>query len=821
VDALLQDLKYGLRVLSKTPGFTAMAVLTLALGMGASTAVFSVDNAVLLKPLPYAQSDRIVFPWAVPPRHVDVGFDLIPWSQVAYLYFERHSKSFAALGAFQSDSFNLTGSGEPLHLDGMRAAAGFFPALGVAPLLGRTFTAAEDRPGEEHEAILGYGLWEGRFGGDPAVLGRSIALNGAAYTVIGVMPPGFAFPRANEMPPIFSFPREAQLWVPLALDRGPLIPAEPSELAAVGRLKLGVTLAQAQDEMDVMAKQLDALYPKAKGWFGAKVTPMARQAAGGAGEPLLLTLAAVGVVLLIACANVAGLLVTRALGRKREFTLRSALGADYSLLNRQLLTESSLVAGAGGVAGFAVAEGGIYFAKRFGPSGIPRLGEASLDVRVLAFGLGLAILAALIFGLAPAMGITRESLVDSLKEGGQRSGSSHGVHESRNVLVISQVSLALVLVVAAGLLTRTFYHLMSVDPGFRAEHVLTFELSLPATKYPDQPHIVPVYQALLGRIEALPGVESAGIAEVVPMDGATEDTAIRNPGRVTGDQRKPALANYTIVSSGYFEAVGSPILCGRDFLKSDTADSMPVTIISEAMANQYWPHEDPIGKQVGPASLEYPAATVVGIVGDTKRLSLREEPPPEMYVPYTQEVWPSLLTMDVLVRTANAPEGITTSVRDAVHAVDPDLPLANVKLLSAIVADSMTEPRFSMLFLAAFGILALLLATMGMYGVISHGVTQRTQEIGIRMALGAQRSSIFGMVLGQGARLACIGIVAGLAGAFAAGRLMAGFLYGITPADPWTYGGVAVLLALVALAACYVPARHAMQTDPMAALRNE
>ncbi|HEV2207087.1 MAG TPA: ABC transporter permease [Candidatus Acidoferrales bacterium] len=818
---LAQDLRFALRMLRKSPGFTLIAVLTVALGIGASTAVFSLVDAVLLKPLQYPHANRIVFPWCLPKPGVNVGFDLVPTSRVGYLYLERHATRFESVGAFESDTFNLTGAGEPVRLDGMRASAGFFPSLGVAPAIGRVFTSAEDRPGNEHEVILSYGLWRSRFGGDPAVLGRAIELNGAAYTVIGVMPPGFVFPRANEMPPIFAFPREAQIWVPLALNRGPLIPAEPAELAVVARLRPRVTVAQAQDEMNVLSTGLERLYPAAKGWFNTKVTPLAAQLSEGTARPLLLTLAAVGVLLLLACANVAGLLITRALGRKREFTLRAALGAQKSRLLRQLLTESFLLSLMGALGGLLVGEGGIYLARHFGPSGIPRLNELGFDFRVLAFALGVMVAAAVVFGLAPVVGIRRERFAETLKEGGQRAGSGPAARRARNFLLVSQIALAVVLVSAAGLLTRTFYRLLSVNPGFRPDHVLTFELSLSPAKYPDQTRIVPAYQEILRRIRELPGVKAAGITEATPMAGAAEFTGIRMPGEAVTDPLRRGFASYTMASPGYFTAVGAPILHGRDFLPSDTANSQPVTIISESMARKFWPGKDPLGQEVGPGSPKYPLATIIGIVPDTKRLSLRETPLPEMYVPYTQKVWPSLATMDVIVRTAAAPSGITASVGEAVHAVDPDLPLANVKLLSSIVAASLTAPRFSMLILVAFGVLALVLAGIGMYGVISHGVAQRTREIGIRMALGAQRGNVFGMVLTRGAGLTAIGLSAGIVGALVVGRLMSSFLFGVKPADPLTLLSVILLLLFVTFAACYIPARRAMRVDPVVALRHE
>jgi putative ABC transport system permease protein len=821
LETLAQDIRFALRILRKNPGFVTAAVLTLALGIGASTAVFSLVDAVLLKPLPYPNSGQIVFPWRQSPPGLNLGYNELPWGRIEFLFFSRESKTFQALGAFKSDSFNLTGSGDPARLNGLRVSAGFFPALGVSPLLGRTFNDDEDQPGHEHSVVLGYQLWRDRFGGDPAILARTLELNGDAYAVLGVMPRGFVFPRAQEMPGSFTFAREVQLWIPLALSRGPLIPAESSELAVVGRLKPGITVAQGQAEMDVLGQHLQAQFPRAKGWFISRVAPMARQLAGDTRRPLLLILGAVGIVLLIACSNVTGLLLTRSLGRKREFTLRAALGADKRRLIRQLLTESLLLATFGGLLGVALAAATIHFVKILGPSNLPRLGETALDFRVLAFALGVSLVAGVFFGLAPAITATRENLIGSLKEGGPRSGESHATTKLRNALLVSEVALAFVLVIAAGLLAQTFFHLLSVDPGFNAARVLTFELSLPASKYTNQEQIVALYQGALQKLRALPDVESAGITETVPMGGATESTALRIPGQPPADLNDRPYSNYTIASPGYFAAVGTPLLRGRDFAESDTADSVPVTIINSAMAKKYWAGEDPMGKQVGPLSRLYPAATIIGIVADTKRLSLREEPPPEMYVPYTQKVWPSLLTMDVVLRTKVDPVSAAAGAREAISSVDADLPLANIATLETLVDGSVTQQRFAVLVLGAFGALALLLASIGMYGVISYSTMQRTQEIGIRMALGAQRRDVLGMVLGGGSRLAGLGIVIGLATALVLGHTMASFLYGVRPTDPLTLAGVSLLLLTVALLACYIPARRAMRTDPAIALRYE
>ncbi len=821
LETLVQDIRYAFRMLRKSQGFTAVVVLTLSLGIGASTAVFSLVDAVLLKPLPFPHAERIVFPWRLPKRGLNLGFDYYPWGRVDFLFFNRESKAFDAMGAFLSQSFNLTGSGQPVRVDGLRASAGFFPSLGVRPEIGRIFTDKEDELGNEHEVILSDALWRQRFGADPDILGRSIQLNGAPYTVIGVMPRGFVFPRANEMPDVFTFAPQVELWVPLALNRGSMVVNEPDELAVVARLKPGVSLAQAQADMDVMGKHLESGRPNGQGWFQSRVTPLTRQAAGDTRQPLLLILAAVAVVLLIACSNVASLLLTRSLNRKREITVRAALGAGASRLIRQLLTESVVLAGLGGALGILIAEVAIRLVKAFGPASIPRLSEASLDVRVLLFALCVTLMTGVLFGMVPAISATRENLVESLKEGNRRTSSNSGTHRTRDWLLISQIALALVLVIATGLLTRTFYRLLRVDPGFRAARALTFELTLPASKYPDQAHIVATYQNVLRHLQALPGVQAAGVTEIVPLSGATESTAIRFSDHPPASPLDIPMANYTMVSPEYFSAVGTPILRGCQFLDSDTASSTPVAIISAALAKKYWPGRDPIGKQIAPRGRVFPMTTIVGIAADVKRISLRESPPPEMYVPYTQKVWPSLLTMDVVLRTAQDPAAAATSVRKAVHAVDPDLPVANMRTMNDLVSESIAQPRFTVLLLAAFGGLALLLAAVGMYGVISYNVTQRTQEIGIRVALGAQRRDVMQLILIQGARLALVGVAIGLLAAFGLTRLMVSLLYGITATDPFTFVAVAVLLTLAAMLASYIPARRAVKVDPMVALRYE
>jgi predicted permease len=819
LEEFAHDARFGLRMLRKSPGFAAVAILTLALGIGACSAVFSLVDGILLKPLPYAEAGRIVSPSLISPPGVNLGSEYFPWSEAQFGVARKEQSVFQAFGVFRNDSFNLTGAGEPAFLDGFRASADFFSALGIAPALGRTFSAEEDQPGHEHVVVLSDALWRERFGADRGVLGRSIELNGYEYTVVGVMPGSFAFPRAEEMPASFNFPREAQLWVPIAIGATPK--RGPSEMAAIARLNPGVSLRQAQAQMDLVTRHAEAQDAQWKGWFNIRLVTLTQQIVGDTRRPLELILAAVGVVLLIACSNVANLLLSRALVRKKEFSLRAALGAKKERLVRQLVTEGLILTVLAGVAGVGLAFAGIYFVKLFGPENIPRLREVAVDFRVLAFALGVSLVTGVLFGVAPILGARGSDLIGTLKNAGRQVGNSAGSARLRNALLVGQVALAMVLVVSAGLLARTFLQMLAADGGFNADRVLTFQMSLPPLKYAEVPRVVTFYRALLERLRAIPGVESAGIGETVPMGGEGESTVIRLSDAAAADTRELPFANYTMVSPGYLSAVGTALLRGRDFAESDTADGMPVTIVNRSMAEKYWPGQDAIGKQAAPGSKTYPLATIVGIVADAKHTSIREQSPPEMYVLYNQKVWPSMLNMRVALRTRSDPMAITGSVREAVASLDMDLPLAKVSTLTKLVDDSMTQLRFVMLAVASFGMLALVLASIGMYGVISYSVSQRTREIGIRMALGAGPAGVFAMVLGQGARLAGLGIVIGFAAALGVTRVIASFLFGVRPTDPLTFAGVALLLAGVAAVACYLPARRATKVDPVNALRYE
>ena len=816
LETVIQDLRYGLHAMGHNPGFFAIAALTLALGIGASTAVFSIVDSILLKPLPYPKAERVAMLWREGPL---AGIGDFPWAPLEYSILARTEKAFQNLAAFKKDSFNLTGMANPELLEGVRTTAGFFPVLGVSPALGRVFTAEEDQPGHEHVVVLSNRLWRARFGSDAGVLGKAIHLNGTLYTVIGVMPASFRFPNQEGIPSIFDLPKETLLWVPLALTASP--PRGPSELGVIAELKRGESAAGIDERLKLFEARLEIEIPQEKGW-SVHAIPLTRQIVSDARRPLLLLLGAVSIVLLIACANVAGLTLNRSLGRRRELTLRGALGARRSRLIQQLLTESLLLSLSSGVLGILLGLACLLTVKHLGPNNIPHLQETGLNLRVIAYALGITVMTGVLFGLAPALGATRMNMMEALKEGGQRSTGSAAAPRMRNALLVIQVAMALVLVVAAGLLVRTFYSMLRANAGFDAERVVTFELPLPATRYEDTDRMARLYQQVLLRLQSIPAVRSVGFASVVPMGGAADGTVIRIPQHPSANRSEQPYANYSFISPGYSTAIGAPLLRGRDFSDADTLNSPHVTIINSAMAKKYFPGEDPIGKQVGVGNTKIPVRTIVGVIGDIKHASLRETPDPEMLVPFTQneiKVWPSMQTMQFAVRTKIDDASIGQSIGQAVHAVDPDLPVAKFAPLATLVDTSMTADRFSMLLVGSFGVLALVLASIGMYGVISYSVMQRTPEIGIRMALGAKRSQIFLMVLRNGTYLALTGTGIGLIAAVVAARLMRRFLYGVQPTDPITFLVVSVLLIFVVLLACYLPGRKAMRVDPMIALR--
>jgi predicted permease len=817
LESCLQDIYYSCRALWKNPGFAIIAVLTLSLGVGASAIIYSLVDTILLRPLPYPNAGRVAMLWQVAPAGSFFGTQSIPWEPQEFRLLDKTATVFQNLGAFRKQCFNLTGVIAPERLEGARVSAGFFPTLGVSPLFGRTFNASEEQQGHEHEVVLSSRLWKSRFGGDAHILGKRIELDGDRYTVIGVMPASFSFPNADGMPLIVEMPKMPQFWVPLTI---PAAEIESGELGVIGEMKPGLSTAQLQQEMKDFDRHLAKQVPHEKGGF-TRVVPLAQQTVMTVRRPLFLLLGAVSVVLLIACSNVACLMLNRSLARRREFTLRGALGAKRRRLIRQLMTESLLLALSGGLMGIVLGGVGLALVKHVGPGTIPHLHETELNLRVIAFALGVTVITMMGFGLPAAFGATGINMVEVLKGGGQMLGGGVAAPRIRNTLLIAQVALSLVLVIAAGLLVRSFCQMLQADAGFDASRIVTFELPVPPAKYGDVPSLVRLYKEVLKQLQRVPGVQFAGFASLVPMGGSSDAAMIRiqeHPGANDA-------ANYELVSPGYFTTIRATLLRGRDITDADNLSTLPVTVINSSMARKYWPGEDPIGKHVGIDFPGVPLRTVVGVVGDIKQTSLREEPSPKMFVPYTQigtQIESNTIrSMQYAVRAVGEPASIAENLRPAVHSVEPDLPVANFAMLTALVDDSMATDRFIMLQFGAFGALSLILATIGMYGVISYSVMQRTAEIGVRIALGAGRGQIFIMILRQGSRVVCSGVAIGLIAAFATTRVMTRFLYGVRPTDPITFAAVALLQLVVALLACYLPARKAMSVSPVTALRYE
>jgi predicted permease len=817
LESCLHDIRYGLRVLCKNPGFAIIAVLTLSLGVGSSAIIYSLVDTILLRPLPYPNASRVAMLWLVAPAGSFFGTQSIPWEPQEFRLLGKRQTAFQNLGAFKKQSFNLTGVTPPERLEGARVSAGFFPALGVSPLLGRTFNSSEEQQGHEYVAVLSSRLWKSRFGGDTHILNKRIELDGDRYTVIGVMPASFVLPNTEGMPPIVEMPKEPQFWVPLVFSA---VENDAGELGVIGELKPGMSTPQLQSEMKIFDRDLGLQIPRDKGG-STRVVPLAQQTVINVRHPLFLLLGAVSVVLLIACSNVACLMLNRSLARRREFTMRGALGAKRRRLIRQLMTESLLLALAGGLMGIVLGEVGLSLVKHFGPGTIPHLHETKLNLRVIVFALGVTVITVMGFGLPAAFGATGINMAEALKGGGQMPGGSVAAPRIRNALLIAQVALSLVLMIAAGLLVRSFRHMLDADAGFDANRTVTFELPVPSAKYGDIPSVVSLYKKVLTQLQCVPGVQSAGFASLVPMGGSSDAETIR----IQEHPRANDAANYDLVSPGYFTAIGSSLLRGRDITDADNLSTLPVTIINSGMARKYWPGEDPIGKQVGIDFPGAPVRTVVGVVGDIKQTSLREEPSPKMFVPYTQigtDIESNTIrSMQYAVRAIGEPASISESLLPAVHMVEPDLPVANFAMLTTLVDDSMATDRFIMLQFGAFGALSLILASIGLYGVISYSVMQRTAEIGVRIALGAGRGQIFILILRQASRVVCSGIAIGLLAAFVTSRLMTRFLYDVQPTDPITFAAVALLQLVVAALACYLPARRAMSVNPVTALRYE
>jgi putative ABC transport system permease protein len=804
---LLQDVRFGARMLRKRPGFTAVAVLTLALGIGANTAIFSLVNAVLLRPLPFPEAERLVMLWEDASR---IGFPQNTPAPANFLDWKTQTQSFEGVAALMWRSLNLTGYGEPQKLNGNAVTADLFPLLGVRPALGRGFTAQEERPGSDRVVILSHGLWRDTFGGERSVVGRDLLLGGEKYTVVGVMPEGFHLLDPN-----------VRMWVPLALSPEDWANRGGHYLTVVGRLKPGVPVGQADADLKAVMARISRDNPEEAGELGAYVLPLREQVSGKARGPLLMLVVAVAFVLLIACANVAGLLLARSSARRREIAVRVALGAGRWRVVRQLLTESALLSAAGGAAGLLLALWSFAFLRQLVPPSLAASAPLAVDARALLFTLAVSLLTATLFGLAPALAASKAGPADALKQGGGRGAV--GGRGLRGAFVVAEVALALVLLVGAALLIQSLYKLRGEYALAAPEQVLTLRTVLPDNRYREHAQREAFYDAVLGRVRALPGVVSAGYTTAVPLawKGGTSDFTVE------GRAPEPGLGNDAItrqVTAGYLEALGLPLKAGRLLAESDAPRGQPVAVVNESMARAYFPDGDALGKRfkVGGPNSERPWLTVVGVVGDIRQMGIEARPKPEMYLPYRQvnyQQW--FAPAHLVVRTSVEPTSLVAAVRREVHAVDPEQPVSNVQTMEEILGEEAAQRRTGMTLLAAFAGVALLLAALGIYGVLSFFVAQHTQEIGVRLALGARPRSILALVLGKGMRLALAGLGLGLAGALMLTRLIEGQLFGVSASDPATYAGLALLLALVALLACYLPARKATKVDPMVALRYE
>ena len=817
METFLQDLRYGLRMLVKSPGFTAIAILTLALGIGANTALFSVVNGVVLSPLPYPQADRL---YALYSRVANFQESSISYPN--FLDWQRDNHSFEDMAAYRSESYNMTGAGQPERLRGEMISADFFSILGVKPVLGRLFTVQDDHPGGAPVAILSEGFWRRRFGSSPSILGQALNLNGTPYTVVGIIPAGFYF-RGNNF-------RLSDIYVPIGqwTDKTFLDRRVSMGMNAVARLKPGSTFEQARADMDGVANSLARVYPDADKGNGITVVPLKQDMVGNVAPLLYILLGAVAFVLLIACVNIANLLLARSTGRTREFAIRAALGAGRSRIVRQLLTESVMLAIAGGALGLAIAAWGTKAAIRVLPSALPRAATIGLDGSVLVYTLGISLLAGILFGLAPALKVGQTNLHDTLKEGGR--GSSGARHRLQGVFVIVEMALALVLLVGAGLMIRSLVSLWAVNPGFNPHNVLTFSLAYP----PDMGNLPPDQMRnellqLISSMDSIPGVKDAdAVGGSLPMQGDSElPFWLEGHPKPQGDNEMN-WALFYLVGPNYLNAMQIPLERGRFITAQDTIHSPTAIVIDEQFARKFFPGVDPIGKLVNLSSLNV-QAQVVGVVGHVKHWGLDSDATAKIqaqfYFPVMQvpDRFMPLLSkgVDMVARTLGPPDSFADPIRRAAQRFNSQLVYYGAESMDETIADSLADRRFSMILLAVFAVLALVLSCIGIYGVISYLVGQRTHEIGIRMALGAQRGDVLQMVLGQGAKLALIGVGIGLAAALALTRLMTKMLFGVTAHDPLTFIGVATLLILVAVLACYIPARRAMKVDPMVALRYE
>ncbi len=812
-ETVLQDVRYGARMLAKHKAFTAIAVITLALGIGANTAIFSVVNELLLRPLPYRDADRIVTLWEVSPegRHQNTT------SRQNFRAWKAQGSSFEQMAAFSDQRVNLTGTGEPEELSVTFATAEFFKVLGVEPILGRTFLPEDNEPGKQDVAVLSYGLWQRRFGGQTNIVGQSVTLNSEQFTIIGVMPPGFQFHIKHRS----GTGRPAELWSILPMPVGPGANEIGRYLSVVGRLQSGVSAEQAAAELKAIEARLSEEIPKYNKNYTAEVLPLREQFFGNVRRPLWLMLGAVGFVLLIACANVANLLLSLATSREKEIALRAALGARRVRITRQLLTESLLLALLGSVFGLGIAWIGIKALVAISPRDLVSLQTVGLNVPVLLWTLGLSLLTGLIFGLAPALHISRLNLNDSLKEGGKsESGQASGSRRLRSVLVVSEIALAVVLLASAGLLIKSFMRLQQVDRGFSTDNILTMVVRLPDAKYSKDPQIISFFGQALEHIRSLPGVRSAGEINFLPLYGGLGSaTGFKIEGQPEPPPGQGPSCDVRAADAGYFSTMGIPLLRGRNFSELEQKEPKHVILINEALARKYFANVDPIGRRLDVAMFDQPFwAEIVGVVGNVRYDSLIDESPPAVYFPHSDLTY-SFMTL--VIRTDGDPSAIAPAVQREIRSLDPNQPVSDVRTMDQVMSEWVSRSRFNTLLLGLFAGLATLLSAVGIFGVMNYSVALRTRELGLRLAIGAQPRQVLLLVLRQGLLLTVIGVGLGLGAAFALTRLLSGLLFGVGAFDVSTFTIISLLLVIVSLLACYLPARRAMRIDPLQALRYE
>jgi putative ABC transport system permease protein len=807
LETTLQDVRYALRGMRKSPGFAAAVLVVLALGIGANAAIFTVVNALLLRPLPFPEPDRLVMVWHVPPPASFPGMKKFAVSAANYIDWERRQHVFERMAIQHYKSFTLTGVNEPELLRADGVSAGFFAVLGVQPLEGRWFHPEEDQPGRNRVVVLSHVLWQTRFGGDRSIVGRPISLDGEPYTVVGVMGPAF------------TFPDWAQLWTPLAMtEKERAVRGEHSAMV-VARLKPGVDVSRGRAEMQAISRVLEQEYPEDNTGWGATVVPLRDDLVGNVRPSLLILLGAVAVVLLIACANVANLVLARTLARRREMAVRLALGAGTARIVRQVLTETTLLALAGGALGLLVARAGVELITAFFGDGLPREMPIQADGGVLMFTVLVSLATGVAAGLAPALRLARSSVTAGIKEGGDRGGSDASGSRVRSTLVIVEVALSLVLLIGAGLLIRSLWLLTAVDPGFDPRGVLNGFVSLPERRYPEKADQARLFEQLLARVHALPGVESAAITTVLPLSGEGNSWPVQIEGRPQLPMAQQPQVQGNLITAAYLRTMRIPIVRGRDFTDADRQGAPAVALVSEAMARRLWPGEDPIGQRLTAAFFPEAVREVVGIVRDVRERELSTSGTASLYLPLAQAPWPAAA---VVVRTRlSAPEALASSLVQTVRALDRDLPIVDVMAMDMVVSRSMSDRQLTMYLLASFAAFALVLAAIGLYSVLAYGVRGRVREIGIRIALGADRRGLVRMVVADALRPTLVGVVIGLAAALAMGRVVQSLLFGVSPSDPTTWAGVSLLIVAVALAASALPAYSATRVDPILALREE